>query len=391
MRKQLTISVLIIVLLLTATFLVILYGTGYRFDLGGGKPDFFGTGLLVATSKPNGAQVFVNGHLTTATDNTLNLTPGTYTIRIFKDGYFPWEKKLKVEKEVVTKADALLFPTAPFLESLTNIGVENPVLDPSGTRLAFEVASQSARKNGIYILDLSTRPILTLQSSYTQIVDDTADKFSSSTFSFSPDGTQLIATTSAQTSYILDSNNFNTIPKDITATLPSVASDWAKQKSDKDKARLDALPKQLRTMILENFNVQEWTADDGKILYEASTSATLPIIIKPRLIGVDTTPEQRQLQKGLTYVYDIKEDKNYLIDVKSPKNLRWFPDTNHLIYVADQKIQIMDYDNTNLITVYAGPFVDSLVFPWPDGSKLIILTNLGNSSISPNLYTISLQ
>ena len=391
MRKQLIFSGLIIVLLLSVTALVILYGTGYRFNFGGGKPDFFGTGLLVATSKPNGAQVFVDGHLTTATDNTLNLTPGDYTIKIFKDGYFPWEKRLKIKKEVVTKADALLFPTAPVLESLTNIGVKNPVLDPSGTRLAFEVASQSARKNGIYIMDLSTRPILTLQSSSTQVVDDTTDKFSDSSYSFSPDGTQLIATTSAQTSYLLDSNSLNTSPRDVTATLSNVASDWEKQKADKEKARLDSLPKALGKMISENFKIQEWAPDDSKILYEASTSATLPIIINPRLIGVDTTPEQRQLEKGLTYVYDIKEDKNYLIDVKSPKNLHWFPDASHLIYVDNSKIQIMDYDNTNLITIYAGPFEDSYVFPWPDGSKLVILTNLGNSGTPPNLYTISLQ
>src|SRR5581483_9809693 len=175
MRRQLIFSISIATFLLIATIGLVSYGRVYRFNFNGGKPDFLGTGLLVVTSKPDGAQVFVNGHLTTATDNTINLSPGDYTIRIFKDGYFPWEKKIKIQKEVVAKTDALLFPTAPKLESITNSGVRKPILDPSGTRLAYAEASQSARKNGIYILDLSTRPILTLQSSSQQITDDTAD------------------------------------------------------------------------------------------------------------------------------------------------------------------------------------------------------------------------
>lgn len=391
MKKQVFFPLLIISFLILATTLVVFYGKGYRFGFGQGKPDFFGTGLLVTTSEPNGAQVFVDGHLTTATDNTLNLTPGEYIIKIFKEGYFPWEKKLKIKKEVVTKADALLFPNAPKLENITNVGVKNPVLDPTKTRLAYSIASQSARKNGIYILDLTSRPILTLQSASTQITDDTTDQFSASIFTFSPDGSALIATTSAQTSYLFNTNGFNANPQDVTATLANVNSDWEKQKSEQDKSRLDSLPKKLRQVILDNFNVLEWSLDNTKIFYEASSSALLPIIINPRLVGVDTSFEQRKLVKGSVYVYDMREDKNYKIEVKSPKNLHWFPDSNHLIYINDQKIDIMEPDGNNNTTIYAGPFVDSFVFPWPDGSKIIILTNLGNPNITPNLYTIGLK
>lgn len=391
MRRQLIFTVSVLSFLVLATIAVVAYGRGYRFNFNGGKPDFLGTGLLVATSKPDGAQVFINGHLTTATDNTINLAPGDYTIRVFKDGYFPWEKRIKIQKEVVAKTDALLFPTAPKLESITNSGVRNPVLDPSGTRLAFAVASQSARKNGIYILDLSTRPILTLQSSSEQITDDTADQFSKSNFTFSPDGSELIATTSAQTSYLLDSRSFNSNPRDVTATLASVNFSWDKEKSDREKAITDSLPKELRKVISDNFKIIEWSLDNSKILYQASTSAQLPFVINPRLIGTNTAPEQRKLDKGGIYVYDVKQDQNYKIDVKQPQNLHFFPDADHLVYVADQKIDIMEYDGANRTTVYAGPFVDSYAFAWPDSSKIVVLTNLGNPTIPPNLYTIGLK
>lgn len=399
MRKQVTLTLGIIIFLIFATFLVVLYGRGYRFGFDRGKPAFLGTGLLVVTSRPDGASVFINGHLTTATANTINLSPGEYSVKIFKDGYFAWEKKIKIEKEVVTKADALLFPTAPKLESLTNTGAGNPVQDPSKTRLAYTVASQSARRNGIYILDLTNRPILTLQSASTQIADDTADLLSDSTFAFSPDGSELVATTSArldsarlaQTSYLLDTRSFNSSPRDITNTIGNIAITYEREKADKEKARIDSLPKKLRKQIAENFKIFEWSLDDTKILYEASTSATLPLIIEPRLIGTDTTPEQRKLEKGQIFVYDIKEDKNYKIEIKSSKNLHWYPDSDHLINVSDKRIEIMDYDGGNKTTIYAGPFVDSFVFPWSDGSKVVILTDLGNPAITPNLYTIGLK
>ena len=69
----------------------------------------------------------------------------------------------------------------------------------------------------------------------------------------------------------------------------------------------------------------------------------------------------------------------------------FYPDSKHLVHVFDGKIDIMEYDAQNRTTVYAGPFVDGFVFPWPDATKLVILTNLGNPNITPNLYTIGLK
>lgn len=395
--KKILIPLLILALLIGATIIVIFFGNGYRFLFDKGRPDISGTGLLVAKSTPDGAQVFVNNHLTTATDNTINLAPGKYEIKIFKEGYFPWQKHLRIEKGVVTKAEALLFPVAPKLESMTNSGVANPVLDPSLTRVAYTVSSQSARKNGIYVLDMSSKPILTLQSSSTQIADDTINSFSKAKLSWSPDGSTILATISAQgstTTYQLLGNTFNQSPSDVTETIASVNSAWQKQKSEKDKARLDSLSTKLKKIVAGNFKIIAWSSDETKILYEASSSAVLPAVINPPLIGTNSTPEQRSLKIGAIYVYDIKEDKNFKIldSLSGPElPLGWFPDSKHLIYVHDQKIDIVEYDAGNDTQVYAGPFIDNYVFPWPDESRIVILTNLGNSDTPPNLYTIGLK
>ena len=391
--------------LIIATVAVILYGKGYNFSFGDGKIGISGTGLLAATSQPDGAGIYINGHLTSATSNTVSLPPGEYDIKIVKSGYFPWQKKIKIEKEVVSSAYALLIPSAPKLDNVTDIGVNGPVLDPTRTKIAYTVSDlENPRKNGVYILDMSLRPILTLQSSSTQIADNTIDNFSGSLLSWSPDAKELVATISAQpnvnTTYLLKTS-FNQNPQDVTATLDALNALWREQKESQDKSQLFGFKAKLSSLIKQNFEILSWSEDETKILYTATTSANLPLIINPPLIGANSQPEDRLINKGSVYVYDIKEDKNFKILDSMPQNpspdfingfpLNWFSDSKHLIYVADKKIIIMDYDGQNKTTIYAGPFIDDYVFSWPDGSKILILTDLGNPTITPNLYTIGLK
>ncbi len=407
-RKQIFFSFAVFLFLAITTIAIVLYGSGYRFSFDNGRPEVAKTGILVTTSLPNGAQVFIDDHLTTATDNTINLTPGEYTVKIFKEGYFPWEKTVRIQKEVVTKAEALLFPTAPKLESITATGVSNPMPDPSGTKIAYIIAGQAVRKNGIYVFDLTANPVLSLQGSAKQIVDDTNGLFSQSSFAWSPDGQQLIASLSGEletpTYYLLSAQSLNDTPRDITAVLTSLQEEWRADIAQKDITRTDGLKEPLQKMIKDNFTILAWSPDDtsSKILYRTKKDAMLPFIIKPRLIGVDILKEDRKIKQDGVYVYDTKEDTNWKIldglasdcTIETPDcqlPLRWFPDSKHLIYVHDNKIDIMEYDGSNQTTIYAGPFIDNYVFPWPNGSKIVILTNLNNLNIPPNLYTVSLK
>ncbi len=444
MKKQIIVPALILLFLIIATTLVILYGKGYRIAFKKDLPQISKTGLLVTNSIPNGAQVFIDNHLTTATDNTITLPPGTYNIKIQKEGYFPWEKKLIIKEEIVTKAEARLFPVAPRLESIATTSVQNPMIDPSGTKIAFQIASESAiRKNGIYILNMTSNipvPILTLQSSSTQIADNTIDLFSEAKLKWSPDGTQILAQIDkipgSPTTYLLLTNRFNETPQDVTAILQSVKDEWNQQKQETDNNLISGLKKNMRQMISDNFSVIAWSPDKSKILYAASTSAQLPLILKPRRLGINTLVEKRQLTKGDIYAYDTKEDTNMHIPVKLPASclpvvtiakegvspteasandeplaledlplpnrdqeafvdcalpISWLPNSKHLLYINDKKLIIMDEDGSNDITVYAGPFVDTFAVTWPDTSKLVILTNLSNPNVSPTLYTIGLK
>lgn len=408
MKKQIAFAFAILLFLIVGTTLTILYGRGYRISFKQDIPRIDKTGLLVVSSSPNGAQVFIEDHLTTATDNTINLPPGEYNIKIQKEGYFPWQKKLKIETEVVTKAEAILFPVAPKLESIAMTPVLNPLVDPSGTKIAYQIASESAsRKNGIYILNMNTSisvPILTLQSSSTQIADDTNASFSQAKLKWSLDGTQILAQISQSpenvTTYLLKTDRLNDDPQDVTAILQSIEDSWRQQKQQKERSMVTGIKNNMRSLIANNFSILAWSPDETKILYQASVSAQLPLIIKPRRLSIDTLAEKRQITKKEVYVYDTKEDTNMKIPIVLPDfclpekcslPISWMPDSNHLLYINDKKIIIMDTDGSNTITVYAGPFIGTFAIPWPDNSKIVILTNLGNSEASPTLYTIGLK
>ena len=81
-NRVLTLAFLIFFVPLAAV-IVIRLAQGYRPDID--SLQLQPRGLLVATSEPDGAQVFINGKLTTATNNTLNLVPNTYEVEIKKD------------------------------------------------------------------------------------------------------------------------------------------------------------------------------------------------------------------------------------------------------------------------------------------------------------------
>lgn len=400
---------------------IIAYGRGYRFDFS--NKQFGSTGLVVVQSDPSGAQIYVNNKLQSATQATLTLDPGWYDVTVAKEGYQPWKQHVKVQGEVATKIDALLLPTNPSLTALTVSGVLSPTLSPDGSQLAYVVPSQpeatisgalSETRPGIWVLDLVDKP-LGLNRDARQIAQSNGIDFSTATLAWSPDSKQILVTIPSGISYLLDTNTLNANP--AVSSINLVQNDWQAIKDQRTKEQFSTVPIQFTAMASTSASIIALSPDETKILYEATASATLPPILTPPIIGTDPTEEVRTLKPDNVYVYDIKEDRNYLVinskDLPVPPTptpikkksvtppmppfdvgsvLRWLPSSRHLVYVVKDRVQIMDYDGTNLRTAYAGPFWDSFAVPWASGGKLVILTNLNNqASTSNNLYVVNLH
>lgn len=407
MRRTVVSTVIISLLVIIGTVITILYAQGYRLGDTGNAILLKETGLLSLTSKPEGARVLINGNLTTATDDTINLDEGTYEVRVEKDGYFPWIKNVDIKKGVVSNFQIRLFPSTPELDPITRSGIQNPTVDPSGRFISFTVPQGQLKNRGIYTLDMTSRPIIPFGSSTTQLVSDIEGNFSGSLLSFSPGGTEILATTSGELiqTFLLRPNSSSQIPENVTVTLNQIQIEWNEEAEEVLEDKIRALPSRVRGFARENFTDISLSPGNEKILYEASASAQMPRFIKKDIPGRNPTEEDRELKTGNVYVYDTKEDKNYLLYEAKPNEENdekdetpnskpkfiWHPTASYLFYATDEKINVTEYDGTNRTTLYAGPFVDNFIYPWPDGSSLVILTNLNLPDSLPNLYSLSLE
>ncbi|KKS79138.1 MAG: hypothetical protein UV54_C0041G0002 [Candidatus Beckwithbacteria bacterium GW2011_GWA2_43_10] len=395
---RLLIAIVFLIALILGIAFTIKYAKGYRPSLKNRTLE--GTGLLAANSYPKGATVFLNDRLTTATDDTLNLPPGEYLVKIAKDGYIPWEKTLKLESELVTQTNARLFPSVPNLKPLTFSGVTNPLPSPDGEKIVFSVNDATTdTKNGLYVLDLLDRPF-SLNSDPRQISRTSAKyDLAKAQLVWSPDSGQILASLNQgetnEINLLLSPLNFTDIAdfKDVTARLPVIFKEWQDIQAKKFHEQLKPLPEPMQLIATASAQMVAFSPDEKKMLYVATASAQLAENLIPPLPATSTQKESRQLQPNNYYIYDLEEDKNFFI---APFNqdapIIWYPDSNHVIMVDGKKIIIAEYDATNRHTVYAGPFAQNFIFPWPNGSRLIILASLnGGSARAPNLYSINLK
>jgi len=395
-RKSLTFILTVSLFIILGTIFVSLLARGYRINLKKGIV-LTPTGLISATSTPKSSSVFINDRLVTATDDTINLPPGEYEIKISKDGFLPWRKSLLVKKEIVAQTDAHLFRSAPILEPLSLSGAIKPQLSPDKNKIVFSVASASATTdNGLYLTELNsnTLPIGSRTNSRllrpnTILVDWTK----ATNYLFSPDSSQIIVGFK-NANYLIDLNTNSTSKPlyDITAQLSIIQKQWQDLEQEIIQTKLQNIPEEVIAFIStkSSSHVQPYNSKD-KVLYLASTSGQLVNdIITPPPSQSDQA-QHRQIVEGNYYIYDIKQDTNFLIgsvdDIKDPF---WLPASNHIIFVQDNQIKVMEYDNTNLLTLFAGDFDQNLVAPTNDGQKLVTLTS-AYVGAQPNLYTIGVR
>lgn len=395
-KKSLTFILTVSTIIILGTILISLLARGYKINLNNGAI-LTPTGLISATSTPKSSSVFINDRLVTATDDTINLPPGQYQIKISKDGFLPWHKNLLVKKEIVTQTDAHLFRSAPILEPLSLSGAINPKLSPNKGKIVFSVASASATtNNGLYVAELhnntlpigsGSRPKLlrpnTIMVDWTQATD----------CQFSPDSSQVIISFKNANYLIeLNTNSSGQPLYDITAQLPIIKQQWQELEQKIIQAKLQNIPEEIIAFISteSSSHIQPYNSKD-KILYLANTDGQLENNIITPPPSQSTQPQQRQIEPDNYYIYDIKQDTNFFIghkdDIKDPF---WLPASNHIVFVQDDQVKTMEYDTTNTLTLFAGDFDQNIVAPLNDGQKLVTLTSAYQGA-QLNLYTIGIR
>lgn len=389
MSKRFLFTLLTILIIFGATGIAIFLAKGYTFS--STEKRIVGTGIISAASEPSSASVYVDGHLTTATNATIsNLAPKKYVVKIIKEGFIPWEKEIEVREGLVSEVKVTLFPAIPTIYPLTVTGVKNPILSPDGSQLAYIVPladnSTASKKAGVWVWTMSkNQPIAFAKSAEPhQAVQSTSIlDFSTATLKWSPDSKKILATiknpnnpTSPGNNYQLNSDTFSSEPRDITPVLAVTLQTWEEDIAEQEFTRVETIGDLGIKNIASNSAIVKWAPDETKFIFREKP------LTEKELSG-------EEMYTGFK-VQDIERNKVYLLP---PAKLHtWLPDSEHIILVEDGKISIVDSDGTNQAVIYAGGFIDSFIFAWPDSSRLVIINSLPTPTASePNLFGINLK
>lgn len=420
-RYRVPIFILIVCSILLATWVLIQIGNGYRPNINNGSLQVTGTGLLVANSQPEGAQIIINDELSTATNDTISLSPGNYDVQIKMDGFIPWKKKISIEPRVVVQTNAILFPIVPDIKALTYTGAINPSLAPNGTRIVYAVKDNTTStasalldtKTGLWILELSDLPLGFSRDPKHIVSGQTRFDWQNCNFIWSYDSRHIITVcnnnnsestpsanlqSSPSAAYLIDISQEQTASSltNIINNYQSIQEEWIIEQGIKINQQLSSLKPDLSALLATSAGEFIFSPDETKLLYTATSSATLKDNYISPILAASTQHQTRNLEIGKLYLYDTKEDRNFLIDssvatssANRKTKYQWFPTSQHLIKSTSNQISIVEYDNTNEAIVYSGNITSLNVFPHPSANKIIIVTSLNPAqSPIPNLYTL---
>lgn len=155
------------------SFIVLSYAAGYKITLNGKKP-LQKTGMLVLDTVPRGAKIFLNNkpeqpflkkylsrkeNFITTPAKIKNLTPGEYDVKFELDGYWEWEKKLKVEPGLST-----------FAEDVNLFKKDLPIIVSEGEKIEIALSPSNeylaaAAQNENFLINLKTGEKISLISS----------------------------------------------------------------------------------------------------------------------------------------------------------------------------------------------------------------------------------
>jgi len=363
-----------ILIFLIATPIISLYATGYKIEKGFKIKK---TGSLIIDTKPQGAKIFLNSKIQKKflknifTKNNAHLLspikikglkPGEYNIQLQLDGYWPWEKKLKILPGQSTYIeDVSLFKNdSPIL--LSNGKFKNFIISPKNENII------SINKNGINLIKQDNSKIKTFKFSSSTIIQKNK-KINIQNILFSPSQEKIIIN-----KYIFKEDDWEN-PLDLNKIIGGELKNikWGNKEdiiyyqnqnnlySFNFKSKLSK--NILKSSIIRDFIIK----DDYLYIIENNTLSSF--------LNIWSLKEKKYLKKinlplsdyvfihsehKLINLYDRKHKTLHLIDPFSEfkplketinnisKNCDWINE-NKLLYHNDFEIWILDIINDNSI------------------------------------------
>jgi len=262
--------------------ILILFTAGYRYNFK--KNELQKTGSLVLKSAPFWANIEINGKkISQRTPLRLNnVIPDEYDLRVTKDGYYPWQKKLTVKSQETTFAeDIVLFAKT-----------ETKELIPENIKWA---SFSPAKKSVIYVLNEFNQDylyLLELGSGRTSLLYNNGRKFDAPASFRLRDGslnsTRVVWANDGSRFLFIENGQYSI----ISATLPKYTINLTKDINEKNITNID------------------WSISDSNLLYGQSGNKVLSYNIPTQ----SWEPIYNSTQKGNLIDFLVFDESVYTIE-----------------------------------------------------------------------------
>lgn len=378
-------TLLTFVILGGITTALYLYTSGYRLNRNEeGTIDMEKTGMVGVKSIPDGASVYLDDKLVTATDDTISgVKPGTHTIRVVKKGFLEWNKEIEIFEQLVTDITAVLVSQSTRLEPLTNTGAKYPTISPSLTKIAY--FSLDTEKPGIWVLPLTGVNLGLFKTNPTIAVEDTRYTTYSNgeEIIWSPDENNLLVSSQNEVYYLID---LATNSAQTTLKAEEILAEWKEDMREKREDFVNNSVFIVPENIMELALTEEvlWAPDEKKFLYKKEEGNQIQYWVYNFEVPIP--------------VGEKTESLVFTADKDSPQpNISWYTDSFHLILVEGDienekngTVSLIRIDGTNKTEVYNNTLYSNIAFSSPGGDKIIIVTSF-KSGEQTDLYTVSIR
>ncbi len=188
--------------------LVLIWAQGYKFNWQ--QKTWQKTGVLFLESKPDTADIYLNGTLLTekTTARLKNLTPGEYHVEVKKQDYLPWTKDLRIFPGETAFAQYIrLFKTNPATEILLKAEIKI-FSNSQKNHLAFSTTYENGNKKELFLFNAEDGSLKSVKINSTEI----------NTITLNESGNQALIKNVSNVWYWVDFSNQQTL--NISAWAP---------------------------------------------------------------------------------------------------------------------------------------------------------------------------
>ena len=365
--------IIFIIIFLVVTPAIILYAAGYRYNFQ--KHKLQKTGILILKSRPEGAQIYLNGDLQESNTpaHLANLVPEDYLIKIEKEGLYPWQKTLPVRSRTTTFAENITLFKKNLPTEIADGNITLSVLSPDNEKIVYLLENEKSEE--VWLLNLKGYEKKLLYGT------SLGDRLPNSNLEWSHDGQKILITitdkslkakyiifdyrTQAATTYkYLDEFYFEFRGVAEKNALGFAASE-----------EFSLLPGSSSLLAVLNKKIQDlkiWNINSGDLIFETEADSAAWSKNNDKILYTKNFE---------IWFYNPSSEQETLITrySKEVKKIGWIND-NYILALLDntlKAIELDERDQRNVTDLLKLDDIKNFDID-PDGQKIYFIGSLGN-------------